>query len=61
MIIEDYFDDKPYPSCLIYGNTYKNEPVLSVRAYNEQIKWAVLVTVYRPDPSKWENWQRRKE
>ncbi|MBW6518841.1 MAG: DUF4258 domain-containing protein [ANME-2 cluster archaeon] len=61
MIIEDYFDDKPYPSCLIYGNTYKNEPVHSVWAYNEQTKWAVLVTVYRPDPSKWENWQRRKE
>ena len=23
-IIEDYPDDKPYPSCLIYGTTFKN-------------------------------------
>ena len=23
-IIEDYPDDKPYPSCLIYGTTLKN-------------------------------------
>ncbi len=59
-IIEDYPDDKPYPSCLIYGSTFKNEPVHSVWAYNKKTKWAVLVTVYRPDPSKWINWQRRK-
>lgn len=59
-IIEDYPDDKPYPSCLIYGNTFKNEPVHSVWAYNKETKWAVLVTAYRPDPSKWINWQRRR-
>ncbi len=59
-IIEDYADDKPYPSCLIYGNTSENEPVHSVWAYNKDIKWAVLVTVYRPDPDKWINWQRRR-
>jgi hypothetical protein len=58
-IIEDYPDDKPYPSCLIYGNTFTNEPVHSVWAYNKITIWAVLVTVYRPDPSKWINWQRR--
>ena len=59
-IIEDYPDDKPYPSCLIYGITFKNEPVHSVWAYNEETKWAVLVTVYRPDQAKWINWQRRR-
>ena len=59
-IIEDYADDKPYPSCLIYGNTFENEPVHSVWAYNKDIKWTVLVTVYRPDPDKWINWQRRR-
>lgn len=26
-IIEDYPDDKPYPSCLIYGETFKEEPI----------------------------------
>ncbi|MBU4374722.1 DUF4258 domain-containing protein [bacterium] len=59
-IIEDYSDDKPYPSCLIYGNTFENEPVHSVWAYNRETKYAVLVTVYRPAPSKWINWQRRR-
>lgn len=59
-IIEDYPDDKPYPSCLIYGNTADNKPVHSVWAYNNVTKWAVLVTVYRPDPLKWINWQRRR-
>lgn len=59
-IIEDYPDDKPYPSCLIYGNTFENEPVHTVWAYNGETKYAVLITVYRPDPSRWINWQRRK-
>jgi hypothetical protein len=59
-IIEDYPDDKPYPSCLIYGNTFENESVHTVWAYNGKNKYAVLITVYRPDPSRWINWQRRK-
>ncbi len=59
-IIEDYSVDKRYLSCLIYGNTSENEPVHSVWAYNKDTKWTVLVTVYRPDPDKWINWQRRR-
>jgi hypothetical protein len=34
-IIEDYPDDKPYPSCLIFGMTLSGDPVHSVWAYNE--------------------------
>ena len=49
-IIEDYPTDKPHPSYLIYGRTFSGDPVHSVWAYNEQNRWAVLVTVYRPDP-----------
>lgn len=60
-IIEDYPTDKPYPSCLIYGRTFRNEPVHSVWAYNEQNQWAVLITVYRPDPSRWIDWRKRRE
>jgi len=52
-IIEDYPDDKPYPSCLIYGETFSGEPVHSVWAFNELTQWAVLITVYRPDLNKW--------
>ena len=27
---------------------------------NEETKWAVLITVYRPDPARWINLKRRK-
>ena len=59
-IIEDYPTDKPYPSYLIYGRTFSGDPVHSVWAYNEQNRWAVLVTVYRPDPDRWVNWRERR-
>ena len=29
-IIEDYPEDEPYPSCLVYGDTFRKEPVHSV-------------------------------
>jgi hypothetical protein len=59
-IIEKYVDDKPYPSCLIYGRTPDDAPVHAVWAYNVNNGWAVLITVYRPDPQRWiESRQRR--
>lgn len=60
-IIEDYPTDKPYPSCLIYGQTVNGDPVHSVWAYNKQNQWAVLITVYRPDPNLWINWRERRK
>ena len=59
-IIEDYPDDKPYPSCLVYGDTFAGAPVHSVWAYNQNNQWAVLITVYRPDPKRWINWRVRR-
>ena len=59
-IIEDYPDDNPYPSCLIYGNTFSQEPVHSVWAYNQKNRWAVVITVYRPDPQRWIDWRTRR-
>ncbi len=29
-IIEEYSTDRPYPSCLVYGNTFGGDPVHSV-------------------------------
>jgi len=52
-VIEDYPDDKPYPSCLILGRNFSGEPVHSVWAYNPVNLWAVLITVYRPDSDRW--------
>lgn len=51
-IIEEYPTDRPYPSCLIYGQTFRGDPVHSVWAYNPKTQWAVVITVYRPDPKR---------
>ncbi|HDM77222.1 MAG TPA: DUF4258 domain-containing protein [Deltaproteobacteria bacterium] len=60
-VIEDYPDDKPYPSCLICGQTFSGDPIHSVWAFNEQSQWAVLITVYRPDPGQWIDWRKRRK
>ncbi len=60
-IIEDYPDDFPYPSCLIYGKTPLKNPVHSVWAYDSESRIAVLITVYRPDPELWIDWKERKK
>lgn len=39
-IIEDYPSDKPYPSCLIYGNSFTGEPIHSV--------WGIILRRNRP-------------
>jgi len=59
-IIKNYPKDRPYPSCLIFGKTFRGNPVHSVWAYNNETKWAVLITVYRPDPALWINWRKRR-
>ena len=33
-VIEDYPNDKPYPSCLIMGKNFSGKPIHSVWAYN---------------------------
>ncbi|HEY2291968.1 MAG TPA: DUF4258 domain-containing protein, partial [Thermoanaerobaculia bacterium] len=40
-VIEDYPGDKPFPSCLVHGETFSGDPVHSVWAYNEASQWAV--------------------
>ena len=57
-IIEQYPDDKPYPSCLIYGEG--DGPLHIVWAYNRDNRWAVLITVYKPDPERWIDWRGRR-
>jgi hypothetical protein len=58
-VIEDYPSDKPYPSCLIMGTNFSGEPIHSVWAYNPENLWAVLITIYRPDPDRWIDWKVR--
>ena len=59
-IIEEYLTDEPYPSCLVYRQSPRGQPVHSVWGYNEATRWAVLITVYRPDPGRWINWRERR-
>ena len=58
-VIEDYPNDKPYPSCLILGRNFSGEPIHSVWAYNPENLWVVLITVYRPDSKRWIDWKKR--
>lgn len=58
-IIRQYADDKPYPSCLILSWVSSTMPLHSVWAYNAEYRWAILVTVYRPDPERWTDWRTR--
>ncbi|AGX86285.1 DUF4258 domain-containing protein [Candidatus Symbiobacter mobilis] len=58
-IIEDYPNDRPYPSCLVFGKNFTGEPIHSVWGYNPDNLWVVLLTVYRPDPKRWIDWKIR--
>jgi hypothetical protein len=60
-IIEEYPTDSPYPSCLVYGDTFRGDSVHSVWAYNEENGAAVLITVYRPDPDRWVDYRHRRK
>ena len=60
-IIENYPDDEPYPSCLIYGETSKNRPLHIVCAHSEDDKLAIIITAYQPNREKWIDFSRRKK
>jgi hypothetical protein len=59
-VIETYPEDTPYPSVLLFGTTHVNRPLHAVCAYDSEADRVVIVTVYQPDPRRWENYRRRK-
>ena len=59
-VIETYPDDTPYPSVLILGTTAAGRPLHTVCAYDSEHDQVVVVTVYQPDPDRWEDHRRRK-
>jgi hypothetical protein len=59
-IIEDYPEDEPYPSCLIYGRTSENRPLHVVCAFAKDEETAIIITTYEPDPRRWIDFERRK-
>jgi hypothetical protein len=59
-VIEDYPDDKPYPSCLLLGHVH-GRPVHVMLAKDEVNQQGIVVTVYEPDLHLWEaDYRRRK-
>ena len=58
--LEEYPDDRPYPSCLFLGFTKAGRPLHLVAAHDEAGREIVVVTVYHPDPDRWEDYRRRK-
>ena len=53
-IIEDYQDDQPYPSCLIFGRALSGRPLHIVCAPVLDETLLIVITAYEPDPGKWE-------
>jgi hypothetical protein len=52
-IIEYYYDDYPYPSCLILGYNVDNKILHIVCGINEDM--VHMITAYYPDNEKWED------
>jgi hypothetical protein len=52
-ILEQYPEDKPYPSCLIFSKLEGGDPIHTVWAFNHATNSSVLITTYRPDPARW--------
>ena len=52
-IIEYYYEDYPYPSCLILGYIVGNRILHVVCAVNE--KNVYIITAYYPNADEWEN------
>lgn len=59
-IIKQYEDDKPFPSCLVLGESVGGEHIHAVVSHDSD--WIYLITAYRPDPGTWEpDFKTRKE
>jgi hypothetical protein len=53
-IIEDYPEDKPFPSCLLFGLVRK-KPLHVVTSLDEEGEMAYIITVYKPSLDKFES------
>ena len=52
-IIEYYYDDYPYQSCLIKGKDTSDEILHIVCGINDDMVY--MITAYHPNSDKWEN------
>jgi len=59
-IIEDYADDKPFPSCLIFGRTEGGRPIHAVCAYSKKDDITIIITTYEPNINMWIDYKYRR-
>ncbi|MBN1964575.1 MAG: DUF4258 domain-containing protein [Anaerolineae bacterium] len=52
-VIEAYPDDRPYPSYLVLSWD-RSRPLHVVAADNQAEQTTIIITVYEPDPERWE-------
>lgn len=52
-IIEDYPEDFPFPSCLVYGKSAKDEPIHI--CMSDEGSSSKVITAYYPTLDKWED------
>jgi hypothetical protein len=57
-IIEEYLNDKPLPSYLIYGITRYNRPIHVVIGVDVDV--IAIITVYEPREEKWIDYRIRR-
>ena len=51
-IIRQYEDDKPFPSCLLLGQTAQNKYIHVVASIDDEVLY--IITAYYPDVNEWE-------
>jgi hypothetical protein len=60
-IIEEYNEDKPFPSALLLG-FWKEKPIHAVIAYDEKNEEVFVITAYEPDNEHFESdWKTRRK
>ena len=52
---------RPYPMALLLSRLPNAKPLHLVVAYNTEQRLVILVTVYRPDPNRWDASFRQRE
>lgn len=59
-VIEQYENDKPFPSCLVLGKAINQKYIHVVVSHDSD--WIYLITAYRPDAKIWSlDFKIRKE
>ena len=59
-VIEEYPDDKPFPSCLVCGKTHDGKPLHVVCAMPKHVNMLIIITVYIPSKDEWVESKKRR-